>query len=360
MQSIYKYLLWLSLGLAISCAVLYITNQFEFLGPTLVTFFLTLSIGVRGYKNVKGFSFALLIFAAVTVAMYYPSLFLKWGDFELKELIVPLLQIIMFGMGTAMSIKDFGAVIKSPKAVFIGLACQFTIMPILGAILVYLFDLPVEIAAGVILIGSSPSGLASNVMAYISKANLALSVTLTTVATLLAPFITPLLMKVLGDQLIPIDFWNMMWSITKITIIPIVAGLIFNRLAHGKTMWLDKAMPLLSMGGIAFILTIITATGRDNLLAMGLVLIVIGLIHNLSGYLFGYWGCRLFGLDEKSCRTIAFEVGMQNAGLATGISLLMGKVATVGLAPAVFGPMMNITGSSLATWWRDKPIEDNS
>lgn len=231
-------------------------------------------------------------------------------------------------------------------------------MPLLGASLVYLFDFPVEIAAGVILIGSSPSGLAFNVMAYIGKANLALSVTLTIVATLMAPFITPILMKALGDQLIPIGFWNMMWSITKITIIPIIAGLIFNRLAHGKTKWLDKAMPLLSMGGIAFILTIIIATGRDNLLTMGILLIIVSLIHNLSGYLFGYWGCKLFGLDEKSCRTIAFEVGMQNAGLATGISLLMGKVATVGLAPAVFGPMMNITGSSLATYWRDKSIKN--
>lgn len=358
MQSIFKYLLWLSLALGLTAIVLYFTNQYDVLGPILILFFVSLSIGVKGYRNVKGFSFGLLIFAGVSLAMYYPNLFIKWGDFELKQLIVPLLQIIMFGMGTAMSLKDFGAVVKSPKAVFIGLACQFTIMPIIAVTLVYLFDFPAEIAAGVILIGSSPSGLASNVMAYIGKANLALSVTLTTVATLLAPFITPVLMKTLGDQLVPIDFWNMMWSITKITIIPIIAGLVFNKLAHGKTKWLDKSMPLLSMGGIVFILVIITSAGRNNLLAMGFLLIVVSLIHNLSGYLFGYWGCRLFKLDEKSCRTIAFEVGMQNAGLASGIALLMGKVATVGLAPAVFGPMMNITGSSLATWWRDKPIKE--
>lgn len=358
MQTLYKYFLWLSLILLALSAIFYFTEYYNYLGPALVLFFLTLSVGFRGYKYLKGFSFALLIFAAVSISMFYPFLFLKWGDFELKSLIVPLLQIIMFGMGTAMSLKDFGAVVKSPKAVFIGLACQFTIMPVLGATLVWIFKFPPEIAAGVVLIGSSPSGLASNVMAYIGKANLALSVTLTTVATLMAPFITPILMKLLGDQLIPIDFWNMMWSITKITLIPIIAGLVFNHLAHGKTKWLDKAMPLVSMGGIVFILAIITATGRENLLTMGILLIVVSLIHNLSGYLFGYWGCRLFGLDEKSCRTIAFEVGMQNAGLASGIALLMGKVGTVGLAPAVFGPMMNITGSFLAMYWRDKPIKD--
>ncbi|PCJ98346.1 MAG: bile acid:sodium symporter [Flavobacteriaceae bacterium] len=358
MKLICKYLLWVAAALSVVCAYLYITANTTLLGPLMVFLFLALAIGVRGYDKVKGFSFALLIFAAVSIAMTYPAIFISWGSFELKSLIVPLLQIIMFGMGTAMSIKDFGEVIKNPKAVFIGLACQFTIMPIIGALLVFAFDFPPEIAAGVILIGSSPSGLASNVMAYIGKANLALSVTLTTVATLLAPFITPLLMKTLGDQLIPIDFWGMMWSITKITILPIIAGLVFNKLAHGKAQWLDKAMPLVSMAGIAFIITIITAAGRDNLLTMGALLIVVGLIHNTSGYFLGYWGCKLFGLDEKSCRTIAFEVGMQNAGLASGLAQEMGKVATVGLAPAVFGPMMNITGSSLATWWRDKPPGD--
>ncbi len=327
----------------------------NFLGIVITTALLVLSIGVKRSAKFKGFSFGILIFAVVSAAMFYPSLFLKWGNYELKNLITPLLQLIMFGMGAAMSLKDFSAVIRNPKAVFIGLACQFSIMPLIGAALALTFQFPHEVAAGIILIGSSPSGLASNVMAYIGKANLALSVTLTTIATLLAPLITPVLMKTLGDQLVPIDFWQMMWGIIKITILPIAAGLIFNKLAYGRTAWLDKLLPLLSMGGIAIILLIITANGRENLLTMGLALVAVSLIHNVSGYFLGYWSCRLFGLEERSCRTIAFEVGMQNAGLATGISIIMGKVATVGLAPAVFGPLMNITGSSLASWWRDKP-----
>ncbi len=347
---------YLSGILGVLALILYFMNYHAALGPVLITFFISLSIGVRHHSTLKGFSFGLLIFAAVTVGLFYPSYFVQIGDFKFKSLIVPLLQIIMFGMGTAMSLKDFAAVTRSPKAVFIGLVLQFTIMPLLGFALAYSFNFPPEIAAGIILIGSSPSGLASNVMAYISKANLALSVTLTTLATLLAPILTPLFMRLLGGQLVPIDVLDMMWDITKMVILPIVAGLIFNRILHGKTEWLDKAMPLLSMGGIVFILLIITAAGRDNLLSMGLLLIVVGFIHNTTGYFLGYWGCRLFKMDEKSCRTISFEVGMQNAGLASGIAAELGKVGTLGLAPAIFGPMMNITGSSLATWWRDRPI----
>lgn len=327
-------------------------------GPLLILAFAFLAVGLRGYDSFKGFSYTVWILAAVTVAMFFPSYFVEINGFKFSTLITPLLQIIMFGMGTALSLKDFSGIIKMPKAVLIGMGCQFTIMPFVGLALATLFGFPAEIAAGIILIGSAPSGLASNVMAYLAKANLALSVTLTAVATLMAPLITPTLMKLLAGQFVPIDFMDMMWSIIKMVIIPIIAGLIFNKIVHGKAKWLDKAMPLVSMAGIAFIIVIITAAGRDSLLEIGLALILAGFIHNVSGYFLGYWSCRLFKLDERSCRTIALEVGMQNGGLASGIALEMGKVATVGLAPAVFGPLMNITGSSLATWWRSKPIKD--
>jgi len=263
-------------------------------------------------------------------------------------------------MGTAMSAGDFVGIVKSPKAVFIGLACQFTIMPFVGAGLALGFSLEPEVAAGIILIGASPSGLASNVMAYIGKANLALSVTLTTVATLLAPFLTPFYMQWLAGQYIPIDTWGMMWSIIQITIIPIVAGLVFNHFLHGKTDWLDRLMPKVSMAGIVLILMIMTAGGRDNLLEIGMLLILISLIHNITGFVLGYWSCKLMGLDEKSCRTISFEVGLQNAGLATGLAQEMGKMATVGLVPTVFGSLMNITGATLASFWRDRPTGGNA
>ena len=337
-----------------------ILGKGEAVGPLLVLFFLSLAWVIRKNRMLRGFSYTVLIFAAVAASMFYPEYFSTIGGFDLKNLIVPLLMIIMFGMGTAMSLKDFHGVIKMPKGVLVGVICQFTIMPFVGFGLAYLFNFPPEIAAGIILVGSSPSGLASNVMAFISNANLALSLTLTAVATLLAPVFTPFLMKLLADQLVPIDFLAMLWSIVKIVILPIIAGLLFNRFAHGKFGWLDRAMPIVSMGGIAVIITIITAAGRDSLLTIGLALVLAVIMHNVAGYFFGYWGSRLVGLDRRSARTVAFEVGMQNAGLASGIALEMGRVATMGLAPAVFGPMMNITGSSLATWWRGKPVDNEN
>lgn len=334
--------------------LLILTGRIEYSGPFIILFFILLAIGISKIPIWKGFSFGMWVFAAVSMAMYYPAVLQSWGSFELSVLIIPLLQLIMFGMGTSMSLKDFGAVIKSPRAVLVGLIGQFTIMPVVGISLATLFNFPPEVAAGIVLVGSSPSGLASNVMAFIARANLALSVTLTTIATLLAPLLTPLLMKMLAGQLIPIDFWQMMWGVTKIVILPILAGLIFNRVFHGKTKWLDAALPMLSMICIAVVIAVITAAGRESLLQIGFVLIVVSLIHNGFGYLFGYWICRLVGMNEAECRTIAIEVGMQNSGLASGIALQMGKVATVGLAPAVFGPIMNVTGSSLASWWRER------
>jgi BASS family bile acid:Na+ symporter len=358
MKTIFKFLLIGSLICLLITLLMLILGQGSEAGWPLMLFFFLLALAVRGTKKFKGFSFTILIFAAVTVAMYYPAYFINIGDFKFKLLIVPLLQLIMFGMGTAMSVKDFVGVVKMPKGVLVGLICQFSIMPVLGFTIATLFGFPPEIAAGVVLIGSSPSGLASNVMAYLAKANLALSVTLTAVSTLLAPLMTPLLMKVFAGQFVPINFLDMMYSISKIVILPIIIGLLFNHFFHGKAKWLDKAMPIVSMAGIAFIITIITAAGRDSLLSIGLLLVAAAIIHNSAGYFLGYWGSRALKMSERDCRTIALEVGMQNGGLASGIALEMGKVATIGLAPAVFGPWMNISGSSLATWWRDKDADE--
>jgi BASS family bile acid:Na+ symporter len=190
-------------------------------------------------------------------------------------------------------------------------------------------------------------------MSYLARANLALSVSVTTVSTLLAPFLTPLLLQWLGGSFVPIDFWAMVWDITKIVIIPIVAGLSFHYLMRGRFNWLDKVMPLLSMSGIAIILAIMVAAGRDNLLKVGALLLLATFLHNVAGFFLGYWSSRLLRFQEKDCRTIALEVGMQNAGLATGLALTMGKMATAGLAPAIFGPVMNVNGSCLASWWHN-------
>jgi BASS family bile acid:Na+ symporter len=354
----FKIALPVALVFLIAFIVFSSLNGIEHAGHWLIACFICLSIGFRAYDALKGFSFTMVIFAAVTTALYYPQHFGSWGGVKLTTLFTPLLQIIMFGMGTEMGIKDFAGVIKMPKAVLIGLFGHFTFMPLAGYTLALVFNFPPEIAAGVVLIGSMPCGMASNVMSYLANANLALSVTLTAIATLLSPFLTPLWMKVLGGQFISVDAGAMMWDIIKIVVIPIGAGLLFNRFFKGKLRWLDKIMPLISMFGIAFIIVIIVAAGRNNLIVIGPALIICALIHNTTGYLFGYWIGKLFRLPERDARTIAIEVGMQNGGLASGLAKEMGKAATLGLAPAIFGPLMNITGSILASYWHRKPVEE--
>ena len=415
---IYKVLLGSALVCLLVFVVILATGSSMGSGPFLTLFFVLLALSFNGFERLKSFSYTVWIFAAVTISMYFPHVFIKVGDFEMKKLIVPLLQIIMFGMGSQMSVKDFTGVIKMPKGVIIGIVAQYTIMPIVGFTIASLFNFPAEIAAGVLLIGCAPSGLASNVMSYIAKANLALAVTLAAIATLLSPLLTPLLMKVLAGQYIEIKFWSMMLDIINMMILPIVAGFIFNLFSNGKISskarmgqllsflfiimiknfiylktsevaihavfvaflwdmfwfyflplivsismkkifhefdtWMDKVLSFVSMAGIALIITIITAAGRDSLMEVGLLLIFAMVIHNLAGYSLGYGAAKLFRMSERDCRTVAFEVGMQNGGLASGLALQMGKIATVGLAPAIFGPLMNITGSSLATYWRDK------
>jgi BASS family bile acid:Na+ symporter len=393
-------------------------------GPLIIAAFALLALAVRRSEKLKGLSYTLWIFTAVAAAMFYPQYFTHAGKFEFKKLIVPLLQIIMFGMGSQMSFSDFAGVIRMPKGVIIGVISHYVIMPFVGFGIAHIFNFPPEIAAGIILIGCVPSGLASNVMSYIAKANLALAVTVGAVSTLLSPLVTPALMKWLGGQFIEVSFWSMMLDIFNMIILPIIAGFVFNLFLKAHTTkkdktvqllsylciivitaflsmkvkntglpgftkalvlsvtwfcilpmlagfairkissrspeWLEKVLSTISMVGIALIVTVITAAGRDSLLKVGALLVVTSILHNLSGYTLGYSLSWLARMPEKDRRTIAFEVGMQNGGLASGLALQMGKVATVGLAPAIFGPLMNITGSVLANWWRGKPVKEKS
>ncbi len=306
----------------------------------------------------RNYVYTLCLIAAFAIAYFFPQYFIEVNGFQLKELIIPLLQIIMFGMGTTMTYDDFLGVIKMPKAVIIGLVCQFTIMPFLGFAIANTFNFPPEVAAGVILVGCSPSGLASNVISYISKANVALSITITSLATILAPFLTPFLMKLLGGQFIDIDFWSMMIDIVKMIIIPVAIGFLINKILKNRSAWLQKILPLISMGGILVIIVIITSAGQKSLQTVGLALVFATMLHNVGGFILGYWGARLFKLPEQDCRTVAIEVGLQNAGLASGLAKAMGKLATVGIAPALFGPIMNISGSLLASYWSKKVPSD--
>ena len=418
----YIFLAFSSL-LIIASGVSYLSRNRDLSAPLLISGFIILATSVRGFQKFKGFSYTLWIFTAVIVSIVYPQYFISVGDFQLKKLIVPLLQIIMFGMGSQMSFRDFAGVVKMPKGVLVGVVSHYMIMPLIGFTIAGIFNFPPEISAGIILIGCVPSGLASNVMSFLAKANLALAVTIGAISTLLSPFLTPLLMKILGGQYIEVSFWSMMLDILNMIILPIVAGFIFNLFSKGKesgksiliqlvsyliiillttlvyvklkdaglsafliqflksmgwffflpmiiaailsnllkgnNSYMEKILSLVSMVGIAVIVTIITASGRDSLLKVGALLLVTSLLHNMAGYTLGYWLSWVVGMPEKDRRTIAFEVGMQNGGLASGLALQMGKVATVGLAPAIFGPLMNVTGSVLANYWRGKPLKED-
>ncbi len=383
----------------------------------------SLAIGLGAVPSLKGYQFTAWIVTAVVAAMIFPSAFLKVGDFDLRNkwLILLVIQTVMFGMGTQMSLHDFSGVVKTPRGVLVGIICHFSVMPLVGFGLTKLFDFPPEIAAGVILIGSCSSGLASNVMAYLARSNLVLSVTVTAITTLVAPFMTPLLMKLLAGTLVEVKFLNMMIEIIKIVIVPIAAALIHDHLKHvtpasyrrwvvaqlaagaaviaifvvhdapAVTAWpanaqlalelagfllaaipvgvayhqltrllpkLDGLMPLFSMAGIVYFTTVTTAAGRDNLLKVGALLFIASVIHNAAGYFFGYWLSRAAGLDKSSARSVAFEVGLQNGGMASGLAGAMGKLGTVGLAPAIFSPWMNISGSILANFWHKRPPDD--
>ena len=325
-------------------------------GPFAVSCVILLAVGLSSVPKLRGYRFTACILAAVVIPMIYPHLFLKPAgiDFRNKRLIMFVVQLVMFGMGTQMSIRDFIGVVKMPKAVFIGITCQFTIMPLVGYAIAKTIGFPPEIAAGIILIGSCSSGLASNVMVHLAGANLALSVTLVAMAQLIAPIMTPLWMKILASEFVEIHFFKMMFDIILMVILPIIAAFIYNWLRKDRLQKFHRIMPVLSMAGIIYFTAVTTAAGRDNLLKVGGLLVIAAILHNTAGYFLGYLSCRLLGLDKNSRRTIAIEVGLQNGGMASGLAGQMGKLATVGLAPAIFSPWMNISGSILANYWRKK------
>lgn len=358
MKPIFKIVMSLGALSLLAAGGLYSIKEQSLAEPFLIAGIVCVALGVRGVSALKGFAYPLMIIGVVSTALIFPQYFIEINGYKLSGLITPLIQLIMFGMGITMNYRDFLGVFKAPKGVFVGILSHFTIMPLLGLALASISNFSPEIAAGMILIGCAPNAVAANVISYLAKANLALSITLTSIATLLAPFLTPLLMKLLGGSFIEIDVIAMMWDIMKMVIIPITLAIGINELMKDKMKWINSVMPVVSMFGIAFIIIIVTAVGRESLLTVGPLLILLVLIHNLLGYTLGYWSARMFGMDEKDSRTIAINVGMQNAGLSKGLAHGMGKLGTVGLAPMIYGPMMNISGSILASYWKGKPIDE--
>jgi BASS family bile acid:Na+ symporter len=421
----FKFVFMLCLVLVV---VMLVTGRRAGVGPALIAMFGSLALYCMGHPFLKSFAFTVWVFAFVAVSMVYPASFMTWFGLDLGILIVPLIQIIMFGMGTTLSVADFGRVFKMPWSVFVGFVLQFSVMPLTGFVLAKAFNFDAQIAAGVVLIGSAPGGVASNVMTYLAGGDVPLSVTMTSCSTLLSPVMTPFWMKVLAGQFVPVNFVEMMFGIINMTIVPIIAGLIANRILYSRHRslhqgwvlaliagacvllaigvgllapaaivtwhsaslqkdgsvvgllligmvalaklvigvwlrkpgnWMGKTLPIVSMAGICLIIAIITARSRDDLMTVGPVVIAAAMIHNAVGYSLGYWLSRLIRLNEVSCRTIAIEVGMQNGGMASALAMNVLKSPQAALAPAIFGPWMNVSGSILATWWRRKPVSQS-
>jgi BASS family bile acid:Na+ symporter len=413
-----KYFLWFAPIFFILAGLGWLQQADIIWKVALILGFSAVAIGIGHVKVLAGYQYTFWIITAVCAGLLYPEFFLHVGNFDLRNkwLILIIIQMVMFGMGTQMSIEDFTGIRKSGKGVLIGLLGHFTIMPLTGFIIAKTFGFEPEIAAGIILIGSCSSGLASNVMTYIAKGNLVLSVTVTAMSTLAAPIMTPFLMKIFAGTMVEVHFFNMMMEIIKIVLVPLAAAMIHDILkTYGSTarkriyfltllsaIWLavvfffgdsfaiaegsdfehvleiinflcgafvvgslyhllykvypkiDAIMPYFSMFGIIYFTLVTTAAGRDNLIQIGFLLFLASVLHNGAGYFFGYWVSRISGLDKKSSQTIAFEVGLQNGGMASGLAGSMGKLATLGLASAVFSPWMNVSGSVLANYWGRK------
>jgi BASS family bile acid:Na+ symporter len=396
----------------------------ELIKPAAVTTAAAFATGLGAIPSLRTYQFTAWIVAGAASAMLYPDRFLQLGPVDLRDktLILVVMQLVMFGMGTQMRIRDLAGVARTPYPVFIGIALQFTVMPLIGYALATTLGFSPEVGAGIVLIGSCSSGLASNVMTFIAKANLPLSITLTSLATMLAPIMTPLWMKFLAGRMIPIDAVAMMMEIVKLIMVPIgaamlddylenaslrgrriilasaaiavialaaalfgdwtyfttrlgnstlnamrvagfaMAALIAGLAYHGiKKIWptIATVMPAVSMIGIVYVTSVTVAAGRERLLVIGPMLLVAVITHNSLGYLLGYWLSRAFRLDEKSARTVAIEVGLQNGGMASTIAAAMNQLATLGLAAAVFNPWMNFSGSILANYWRRRPPRED-
>ena len=303
--------------------------------------------------------FGLAIIASVVAACLWPSAFDMWGGVKLLKLISPAIGLIMFGMGTTLSLEDFLRVVKMPLAVLTGVLLQFVVMPLVGWSLATAFGFDGEIGAGIVLVGSVAGGTASNVVSYLAKANVALSVTMTCISTLLSPFLTPLMMKLLAGRMVEVNATAMMIGILQIVLIPVIAGAfvhwLFRKVFEEHKGVCDGVLGFVSAAGICFTLLVLTAQSQAKFREAGLLIFAVAMMHNSIGYLSGYWATRLLGrffrLDERDARTVAIEVGMQNGGMAGALANDVLHSVAAALPANVFSIWMNFSGSVLANFW---------
>ncbi|NGO64663.1 bile acid:sodium symporter family protein [Rhizobium daejeonense] len=300
---------------------------------------------VQSLSSFVGKTFALWVILFAVLGFFFPDIFKQVAPW-----IVTLLAIIMFGMGLTISVDDFREVVKRPFEVGIGVISQFVIMPLLAVLLTTVIPMSPEVAAGVILVGCCPGGTSSNVMTYLSKGDVALSVACTSVTTLAAPIVTPFLVWMFASQYLPVDGMAMFLSIVKVVLVPLALGFALQKLTPGLVRAAVPALPLVSVVGIVLIVAAVVGASKGAIAQSGLMIFAVVMLHNGLGYLLGFFAAKACGLSLAKRKAIAIEVGMQNSGL--GAALANAYFSPVAAVPsALFSVWHNISGALLANWF---------
>ena len=302
---------------------------------------------MKSLENLSSFIskyMAVFVILVAAIALIQPWTF-KWA----APKITILLGIVMFGMGMTLRLRDFQLVFQRPKDVFIGALAQFTIMPALAWLLAKGFGLPPELAAGVILVGTCPGGTSSNVMTYLARGDVALSVSMTMTTTVLAPIVTPLLTWGLAGEWVDISLSAMMMSIVQVVILPIVLGIVINSFFEETVQKIVKLLPLISVIAIVLIVGGVVSVSSQRILETGLLIMLVVMLHNLLGYSIGFLIAKALHMNIAKAKAISIEVGMQNSGLATSLAMLhFGAAAAI--PGAIFSVWHNISGSLAANY----------
>ena len=292
--------------------------------------------------------FVLWIILFSAAAFFFPRVFEDLGF-----LIVPLLAVIMFAMGITLRVDDFRRVFLRPLEILAGVCAQYIVMPLLGLLLALAFGISPLIAVGIVLVGSCPGGTASNVITYLARGDLALSVTLTSVSTLLCPFLLPVLMYIYAGKWIDVPVTDLFISALQIVLLPVLLGLALRRLLGEKSEAVLPLLPSVSALVIALVVGIIVSLNTESIKTVGAVVFLVVIIHNTLGLICGYLIAKTLGFGESSCRAISVEVGMQNSGLAAALSQLHFGYLTA-LPAALFSIWHNISGGAIASLWRNR------
>jgi bile acid:Na+ symporter, BASS family len=308
---------------------------------------------VEKVSNFVGKTFSLWVILFACLGFFAPHLFTGY-----KSSISPLLGIVMFGMGLTLSASDFREVFRRPKDVAIGVIGHYLIMPSIAYLLAIGLNLPPEIAVGVILVGCCPSGTASNVMTFLAKGDVALGVTIASVSTIIAPFATPALISLLAGKWMDINTKSLFMDIVQVVILPIVLGAIVKAIFRKQAEASVKALPLVSTIAIVLIVAIVVGLNQPKIMSNGLLIFAAVILHNLLGYILGYFFAKLFGMDLAKRKAVTLETGMQNSGL--GAALAAAHFSPLAAVPsALFSVWHNLSGSMLATWFARRTDEQN-